>query len=144
MAVGCDVFERVLCGVDESDAGADAAWIAAWVAAPEGPLVLVTVEDPSVAVHTGWMATRVAEQLVEEAKLASARGEAEAVPLHRAEMWLLEGNPLDRIQQEIERTRATLAVVGTHGHSRAVGITLGSVTTHPARCSVLVVREPGE
>ena len=29
MRVRDEIFERVLCGVDDSDAGADAAWIAA-------------------------------------------------------------------------------------------------------------------
>jgi len=142
-----DVFERVLCGVDDSDAGAGAAWIAGRVVAPEGSLVLVTVDDPSVAVHAGWMATRVADQLAEEAKRASERGQVEAGSLHRAETRLLEGHPLDVLRREIERVRATLAVVGSHGHSRAAGITLGSVATHllhEAPCSVLVARPPSD
>lgn len=145
MRVTTDVFERVLCGVDDSDAGTNAAWIGARVAAPEGSLVLATVDDPSVAVHAGWMATRVADQLAEEAKRASERGRVEASSLHRAETRLLEGHPLDVLRREIERMRATLAVVGTRGHSRAAGITLGSVTTHllhEAPCSVLVARPP--
>ena len=59
----------------------------------------------------------------------------------------LEGNPLDCLRAELERMDATLAVVGTRGHSRAVGIALGSVTTHllhEAPCSVLVARAPRE
>jgi nucleotide-binding universal stress UspA family protein len=141
------VFERVLCGVDDTDAGSDAAWTAARVAAPRGSMILATVHDPSVAVHAGWMAMQVAGELVAAAKHASERGRAEAGPLHVVETRLVEGHPLDALQREIERTRATLAVVGTRGHSRAVGITLGSVTTHllhEALCSVLVARPPSD
>lgn len=147
MHVRTDIFERVLCGVDGSDAGAEAAWVAARVAGSEGSLVLVTVHDPSVAVHAGWMATRVAEQLGEESMRASERGRAEAGSLRRVETRLIEGSPLDVLRREIERTRSTLAVVGTHEHSRAVGITFGSVATHllhEAHCSVLVARAPSD
>lgn len=50
----------------------------------------------------------------------------------------------DRMLEEIGRVDATLAVVGSRGHSRPVGIALGSVTTtivHEAPCSVLVARD---
>ncbi len=145
MKVRTDVFERVVCGVDGSGAATDAAKIAARVTAPEGTLTLVSVDDPSIAVHAGWRATRVASELEQAAVGALARGSAAAAPFHRIETRLLEGNPLDCLQRELERTNATLAVVGTRGRSRAVGITLGSVTTHllhEAPCSVLVARAP--
>jgi nucleotide-binding universal stress UspA family protein len=147
MRARTDVFERVLCGVDDSDAGAEAAWIAARVAGPDGSLVLVTVHDPSHAVHAGWMATRVAGELAEGAKRASERGRAEAGPLLVVETRLVEGHPLDALRREIERAGATLVVVGTHGGSRMVGITHGSVATHllhEAPCSVLVARPPSD
>ena len=147
MRVRDEIFERVLCGVDDSDAGADAAWIAARVVGQGGLLVLATVHDPSLAVHAGWMATPVASELAEAARHANERGLAEAGPLHAVETRLLEGHPLDALQREIGRVGATLVVVGTHGHSRMVGITLGSVATHllhEARCSVLVARPPSD
>ena len=53
----------------------------------------------------------------------------------------------DRMLDEIERSDATLAVVGCRGFSRAVGITRGAATTtivHEAPCSVLVARETDE
>jgi nucleotide-binding universal stress UspA family protein len=61
-----------------------------------------------------------------------------SVPEHRG------AGPADALLGEIRRHGATLAVVGCRGHSRAVGIALGSVTTfllHEAPCSVLVARE---
>jgi nucleotide-binding universal stress UspA family protein len=46
---------------------------------------------------------------------------------------------------ELERERASLAVVGSHGLTRATGIALGAVSTyvlHEAPCSVLFARGP--
>jgi len=147
MRVRDDVFERVLCGVDDSDAGVDAAWIAARVVGQDGSLVLATAHDPSVAVHAGWMGTPVASELAEAAKHVSERGRAAASALRPVEIRILEGHPLDALRREVGRVDATLVVVGTHGHSRAVGIALGSVATHllhEAACSVLVARSPSD
>ena len=50
----------------------------------------------------------------------------------------------DELLSEIERSGATLAVVGCRGLSRPLGIARGAATTtvvHEARCSVLVARE---
>lgn len=143
MAARDEIFERVLCGVDDSDAGRDAAWIAARVVSRDGSLLLATVHDPSVAVHAGWMETPVASELAEAARHTSERGRAEAEPRHAVKTTLLEGHPLDTLRGEIVRARATLVVVGSHGHSRMAGIALGSVATHllhEARCSALVAR----
>jgi nucleotide-binding universal stress UspA family protein len=143
------VFERVVCGADGSEGGIAAARLAARVVAPNGSLVVVTVDDPSVAVHAGWRMADVLDELEREARTASARARAavKGTYAHDLETRLLEGGPLECLHAEIERVRATLVVVGMHGHSRAVGITLGSVPTHllhEARCSVLVARPAHE
>jgi nucleotide-binding universal stress UspA family protein len=47
--------------------------------------------------------------------------------------------------RELERTEATLAVVGTHGHSRWSEVLIGGVAgelLHEAPCSVCIAREP--
>jgi nucleotide-binding universal stress UspA family protein len=137
------VFERVVCGVDATEAGAVAARQAARLAAPDGALTLVTVDDPSIAVPAGREMAALAEELAVEARGAVELGRRAAGSLHRVESRLLEGDPLHCLLAEIERRRATLAVVGSHGRSRAVGIALGSVATHllhEAPCSVLVAR----
>jgi nucleotide-binding universal stress UspA family protein len=142
-----EIFTRVVCGVDPSEAGEVAAKLAARVTEPSGELALVTVDDPSVAVHAGWLMSKVMEQLAIEAEQAIERGSSVATRTHQVETRLFEGNPLDCLLGEIRRRKATLAVVGTHGHSRAVGIALGSVATHllhEAPCSVLVARPPGD
>ena len=137
------IFDRVVCGVDRSDAGEVAARAAARVTAPNGSLTLVSVDDASLAVHAGWAMARVAELLASEARLALERGESEAAPWRRVDTRLLKGDRLHSLLAEIEREQATLAVVGSHGLTRASGIALGAVSTyllHEAPCAVLVAR----
>ena len=66
------LFDRVVCGVDRSDAGIAAARAAARLTAPDGALTLVSVNDPSAAVHAGWNMAKVLEQLAVEAEDALA------------------------------------------------------------------------
>jgi nucleotide-binding universal stress UspA family protein len=145
--VNTQVFERVVCGVDGSPSAADAAAVAARVVSPGGCLVLVAVEEHALAVHAGFRMAPLAEKIAVEASRGTREALAIAQAFHHAETRLLEGEPLDGLRSEIDRLDATLAVVGTRGHSRAAGIALGSVTTHllhEAPCSVLVAREPRE
>ena len=75
----------------------------------------------------------------EGAELAARLGEA----------YVLDGDEdgiADRLLAEIERSGATLAVVGCRGLSRPQGIASGSAPTtvvHEAPCSVLVARGTG-
>ena len=137
------VFERVVCGVDRSDAGVSAARAAGVVTSPDGSLVLLAVDDPSIAVHAGWGMPQVLQELAEEAQAALERGRSEAEPLHALEAKLVEGDPRHCLLAEIGRREATLVAVGSHGLSRATGIALGAVSTHllhEAPCAVLIAR----
>ncbi|MEX2256894.1 MAG: universal stress protein [Acidimicrobiia bacterium] len=139
------VFDRVVCGVDRSDAGVSAARAAGLLTSPEGSLALLAVNDTSIAVHAGWAMPHVLQELAEEAQAALERGRTEAEPLHALEAKLVEGDPLHCLLAEIARREATLVAVGSHGISRATGIALGSVSTHllhEAPCAVLVARGP--
>jgi nucleotide-binding universal stress UspA family protein len=141
------VFDRVVCGVDRSDAGADAARAAAALTSPEGTLTLVTVDDPSIAVHAGWAMPQVLEALAEEASAALRQGRAEVEPLHQLETKLMKGDPRRCLLTELGQRNATLVAVGSHGLSRAAGIALGAVSTHllhEAPCAVLFARGPIE
>jgi nucleotide-binding universal stress UspA family protein len=141
------VFERVICGIDASEASLEAARQAARLVAADGRLVLLAVVETEVAVHAGWAAGAVLGELSEEAEQALARAHAEVAHLRLAEARLLDGPVVARFRNEIEQERATLVCVGTHGHSRAGGIALGSLTTtllHDAPCSVLVARPPSD
>jgi nucleotide-binding universal stress UspA family protein len=138
-----NVFDRVVCGVDGSDAGLTAARAAALVTAPDGSLTLVSANDPSIAIHAGLNTARVLEELAVEAQGALERGRVEAESLHPLEEKLVEGDPLDCLLAEIAGQEATAVVVGSHGISRAIGIALGAVSTyllHEAPCSVVIAR----
>lgn len=139
------IFDRVVCGVDRSDAGLAAARAAALVAHPAGELTLVTAYDRSAAVHAGWGMSQALQQLAREATQALEEGQDAAWPLHDADAKLVEDDPLRTLYRELERREATLVVVGSHGLSRPAGIVLGSVATsllHDAPCAVLVARGP--
>jgi nucleotide-binding universal stress UspA family protein len=143
MIAGCALFDRVVCGVDRSDAGVTAARVAGLVTRPDGSLTLVSAYDRSVAVHAGWNMAHVLEQLAGEAGEALEQGRTEAESLHPLEGKLLEGDPLQCLLAEIASQDATTVVVGSHGISRATGIALGAVSTsllHDAPCSVLIAR----
>jgi nucleotide-binding universal stress UspA family protein len=137
------VFERVLCGVDDSEAGRVAARLAARVAAPGGTLVLVSVEDTALAVHSGWASGAVLADLHDEATRALERARSEAEPLHAVEAHAVTGEPAAALLAEAARLEATLVAVGSHDHRRGLGIALGSIATriiHDAPCSVLLAR----
>jgi nucleotide-binding universal stress UspA family protein len=140
---GTEVFDRVVCGVDRGDAGLAAARAAALVTDPGGTLTLVSANDASVAVHAGWGMPRILDELAADAAAALEEAAVVAGPIHRPDEKLVQGDPLHVLLGELERQEATLAVAGSHGHSRAAGIALGSVATyllHEAPCAVLVVR----
>jgi nucleotide-binding universal stress UspA family protein len=143
MSAHSALFDRVVCGVDRSDAGLTAARVAGLITTPAGSLTLVSANDPSVAVRAGWNMAQVLEQLAVEARDALAQGRTEAESLHPLEGQLLVGDPLRCLLAEIARQDATTVVVGSHGCSRATGIALGAVSTyllHDAPCSVLIAR----
>ena len=140
---GGSVFDRVVCGVDRSDAGIAAAQVAGRVAAPVGSLTVVAVGDTSIAVHAGWAMPQVQRELTAVTTAALDEGRAAAEPFHSLEGKLVSGDPLSALRMEIDRQEATLVVVGSHGIRRATGIALGAVSTallHEAPCSVLVAR----
>lgn len=138
-----DVFASVICGVDGSEEGLAAARLAARVTSPSGRLAIVAVEDAALAVHAGWGATAVAEQLEREAAAAAEAGRLEAGRLHQAEHAVVRGDPIGSLLEQIRTRDATLIVVGARGHSRAAGILLGSVASamlHEAPSAVMLAR----
>jgi nucleotide-binding universal stress UspA family protein len=137
-----EIFDRIVCGVDGSPESLEAARQAERLRSPEGALRLVAVEDTSTAVHAGYAASRVLDELDAVAREGLERAAAEVKP---ASAELKAGHPAQRLLDELRELNATLAAVGPHGHSRAVGILLGSVATelsHNAPCATLLAREP--
>ncbi len=70
------MFNRILCGVDETPEAIEAVRQARRLAQPDSELVLVGVLDLAAAFHAGWAATAVLEDMrdAEVEALAAARG----------------------------------------------------------------------
>jgi nucleotide-binding universal stress UspA family protein len=131
------VWQRVICAIDLTPASVQAARHAAQLMAGDGKLILCTVASPE-AVEGGVFLDRA---LIGDTQAALDRVQAEIEPLHDSELHLREGPPIRRLLEELRTEHATLVAVGSHGHSRAAGIVLGSVATamlHEAPCSVLI------
>jgi nucleotide-binding universal stress UspA family protein len=143
------IFDRVICGVDASEESLEAVRQAARIVSGSGRLLLVAVVEVESAVHAGWAAATVIDQLKEEAEAALERAHREISHLRLAETSLLEGPAAARLLEKVELEKAGLLCIGTHGHHRIAGILIGSLTTtflHDAPCSVLIARaskEPG-
>ena len=139
------IFDRVICGVDASDESLEAVRQAARLVSGSGRLLLVAVVEVDMAVHAGWAASDVLSQLKTEAEGALERAHQEIAHLRLAETRLLEGPAPACLLREIEREKAGVLCLGTHGHRRIAGILIGSLVTtflHDAPCSVLVARSP--
>jgi nucleotide-binding universal stress UspA family protein len=141
------LFERVVCGVDGSPESVEAARQAAALLEEGGSLTLVAVADLAVAAEAGFLASQVDAELRAEAEAALAAASDAIAGRCAVETRLFEGRVPVTIVDEIRRSGATLAVVGSHGVKRAVGILLGGVATtllHDSPCSVLVARAPAK
>jgi nucleotide-binding universal stress UspA family protein len=136
------VFDRIVCGVDSSPESLEAARQADRLRSSEGLLRLATVADVNVAVHAGYAASHVLGELDAAARDALHKA-VDAV--HPSSTHLLAGDPVPGLLDELRRSDATLVSVGPHGHSRMLGMLLGSMSTallHEAPCSVLLARTP--
>ncbi len=130
----------VVCGVDGSEPGLTALRQARTLLGEEGRLTVVAVWDPGLAVRAGIHAGQVVGELREAARDA-LRAAAEVDP--GAEQLLIRGAGVAGLLDTIDRERADLVAVGSHGGSRAAGIVLGSAASamaHYAPCSVLISR----
>jgi nucleotide-binding universal stress UspA family protein len=139
------IFDRVICGVDASDESLEAVRQGARLVSGDGRLLLVAVIEVDMAVHAGFAASDVLDQLKAEAQNALERAHQEIAHLRLAETRLLEGPAPAGLLREIEREKAGVLCLGAHGHRRIAGILIGSLVTtflHDAPCAVLVARPP--
>jgi nucleotide-binding universal stress UspA family protein len=141
------IFDRIVVGIDGSDAAREAAWQAAALATPETPVTLVAawqVAPPVVSPMTAPPPLVGDERAAEEAAEEAIRVVKSQFP--SAHTRVLRGFAPHVLLDEIRRLDATLVAVGAHPHSRAEGIVVGSTATsliHDAPCSVLVARAQG-
>lgn len=140
-ATSARTFERVLVGVDGSDASREAVRQAARLLVRGGTLELASAIYLVDAALQGWPEERIDRLLEREAgpKLRAAA----AIAGPRATRTCLNGPPHEALLEEATRFGATLLAVGGHRHLRLSELLLGSVAAtvvRDAACSVLVAR----
>jgi nucleotide-binding universal stress UspA family protein len=138
-ATRTDVFDRVVCCINDSAGSRVALHQAAAVLSPVGSLAIVTVVKPPLT-YSAYGGAMIARDIERDAGrlLDDAAG---VCPDARTE--LLYGSVVERVVAELEDVNATLAVVSGHHHRRSVGVLLGSTATrlvHRSPCSILVAR----
>ncbi len=136
-------LERVLCGVDGSPEGLEAARQGRTLMAPGGTLLGVAVWDPTLAMRAGFQSAEFMKELRDDAE-AALQEALEAVP--QIETLLVRSRELAGLLAAAANCEADVIAVGMRGRSRALGAALGTVSSgvvHHAPCSVLVARPGG-
>jgi nucleotide-binding universal stress UspA family protein len=136
-------FRNVVCGIDGSPEGEVALAQAIRLLDPGGRLVALTAYDPAIAIHGGYEAGRLIDQLQADADEIAAGARASLAGRPGVEVTVRPGRAAVALLAAAEEERADLLAVGTHGYSRTAGILLGTATTtvlHDARCNVLIAR----
>jgi nucleotide-binding universal stress UspA family protein len=137
-----ELFARIVCGVDGSEASIEAVRQAVRLAPAGTEPTLVAVSESHLAVHAGLQAPKAAAEIEADAQQALAAAGEVAVG---AQTRLAQGRAAETLLRVLTEQSATLVCIGSHDHRRAPAIFLGSVTTlmlHNAPCSVLVARPP--
>ena len=140
------VYRHILVGVDGSEASAQAAEMAGWLAADlDAKLTVVFVRQlPTVPASPFGVTMDLDTYWEDQERAASSRAADVLGGLDVA--WRLEvrtGDPAVQLELSADENGADLVVVGARGHSVAHRLLLGSVSTrllHHARRPVLVVR----
>jgi len=150
------MFERIVCGVDGSEASLEAVRQADVVLADGGRLVLVAAVDLTDAIHfqiapTALRAARraleKADELDRQAHEALERARAEVVHATDVATVAVAGGPARCLVETAASEGARLVAVGSHGLGRVEEAVLGSVATHllhRAPCSVHIARAPAD
>jgi nucleotide-binding universal stress UspA family protein len=143
-----DVFARVACGIDGSDASIGTVRQVGRLVPDGAEVTLFGVANEDAAVSIGWPAmpiahaTKVPRDAI-EAGIVRAR---ELLPAHvSVQSGIVTGPPAPLSVVEAKVRNATVVAIGSHGHRRMPGILIGSVATaliHSAPCSVFLAR-PG-
>ena len=141
-----DVFARVACGIDGSEASIQSVQQVAQLAPEGAEVTLFGVANESAAVSIGWPAfpishaAKVSRETI-EAGIEQART---ALPAYvTVQSGIVTGPPAPLSVVETKVRNATVVAIGSHGHRRLSGIVIGSVATallHSAPCSVLLTR----
>ncbi|MEJ7790415.1 MAG: universal stress protein [Gaiellaceae bacterium] len=134
------LFDRIVVGIDETPESLEAARQAAVLRSPGGTLHLLAVVDAAKAIHTGFAASAVADQMLNGGRQALDRA---AETIGPTTSTLLTGRPTPLLLQQLRRHQATLVALGCHHHRRTAGLlvsAVGSVLLRDAPCSLLLAR----
>ncbi len=137
------VFERVLVGIDGSDASLEAARQAAILTEHYGGLTLLGVYPPPrrPGLDPAGTSDSGGARAASENAVAAVRDAIRSLVVPTATVAC--GYSWETLLEEAESSGSTLLSVGSHGQRRIQGIIEGSTTTelvHKAPCSVLVAR----
>lgn len=153
-------FRRVVCGIDGTREGFEAARQAARITHPGGAIALVAVAQFLDAMAGRWGPLLTPWNIYETperdlGELTNALRERAHASLRQArrqigqevsvETRVVEGRAPEVLRDEAAREDATLIAIGAHGGRRLVGAALGGVATmllHDAPASVLLARRP--
>jgi nucleotide-binding universal stress UspA family protein len=137
------VFDRVLVGIDGSEASAEAARQAAVLTEHYGDLTLLAVYPPMRFIGVDLGPELDLEETRRESEEAVSAAATAIATLAAPRTKLARGLPWQQLIEEAELERDALIVVGDHGQGRFEGIIAASTVTellHKAPCSVLVTR----
>ena len=135
------IFERILVGIDGTEAGFEACRQSARLADQQAAVEAVAVVHLGPAVAAALDAAHMVDVLERDAEEALDR--AIAILGGRAHKRYLDGFVASALRDELESFGASLVALGTHGHHRSTEILLGGVAgeiLHTAPCSVLIAR----
>lgn len=153
-------FQSVVCGIDGTREGFEAARQAARITDPGGRLVLVAITHVLDALSGHWGAgvsqwanaeapERDLETLTDalhvRARDSLSWAQRQVGDALSVEARVVDGRAPDGLRDEAAREDATLIAIGAHGGRRLVGAALGGVATmllHEAPASVLLARRP--
>lgn len=139
------VFDRIVCGVDDTRESLEAVRQAARLRRPDGTLHLFAAVHLAATAAAGWSASRLAEELERDAREALRR--AQELAGGEASTRLANGPAVRSLLRELEQERATLLCVGSHERRRLEGILfdyVGTTMLHEAPSAVLVARAPAD
>ena len=145
IAAGENDLPLVIVGVDGSEAGLEACRQAPRIAEPGARIEAVAAVRLADAIQTGFDAPRMFDRLRREAE--TALEQALLILGERGEKLFVDGPASQVLLSEIDRTRARLVALGSHGHRRFTEMLMGGVSgelLHSAPCSVLIARPPRE
>ena len=139
-------LEKVVAGIDFSEASIAAArWTSQWFA-PDAELILLYVLDlpkPPAFLRPLLPSGEEVLRQARENALEKLRDLGHSLPSARKRVEVREGSPTERIAEIARETNADLVVVGEHGHRRGLRDVLGSTAdqlVHASPVPVLLAR----